>query len=349
MNRESRLNEAGVRLNPFYVWVMSRCDGFCFSIVRGLTMAMVCFVATFFPLMGQEEVSIRAKMHSHSILIGEQTAIDFIIRTSNPEQTYFIKPPDTTIHRAEILRFDFVDTVDVDDRIREITARMVITAFDSTIVEIPAFGVALGDIRDYTQPLFLQVSMPEVDTEHPEKYYGFKAPWVFKLSWRDYLLLLLHSPIFWAVVACSLLFLGFILYSKWKKRQEREPIMPSIPERSPLEIFAAEVETLSTSSLIVDGCYEQFYNQLIESFRIYLESELKWESLELTAPELTSKILSTYPYLQAEYGKKMKIWVEHSQVIRFAQQATSKQYATEDCFSLLEIARKLQQEKNTTL
>ncbi len=349
MNKKSRLNGTEVRLNPFCGWMVSRCDGSCISSVRDLFAVVVCFVATLSPLMGQEEVSIRAKMHSHSILIGEQTAIDFIIRTSNPEQTYFIKPPDTTIHRAEILRFDFVDTVDIDDRIQEITARMVITAFDSTIVEIPAFGVALGDIRDYTEPLFLQVSMPEVDIEHPEKYYGFKAPWILKLSWIDYLLVLLHSPIFWAVVACLLLFLGFILYSKWKKRQEREPIIPSIPERSPLEIFVAEVETLSASSLIVDGYYEQFYNQLIESFRIYLESELKWESLELTALELTSKILSTYPYLQTEYGKKMNIWVEHSQVIRFAQQATSKQYATEDCFSLLEVARKLQQEKNTTL
>ncbi len=122
-----------------------------------------------------QNVGISARIEPGEIQIGEQALIRLKIRTNDLDNTFLIVPPDTALHRAEALAFRVVDTVHLTESLKELSAEMVVTSFDSTLVALPAFGVRVGNEEVYTkEPLYLKVNLPEVDMEHPEEFFWTK-------------------------------------------------------------------------------------------------------------------------------------------------------------------------------
>ena len=146
-----------------------------FKVVAVLFACALCLVSGF-TLRGQD-LSISARLDRGEIAIGEQALLTLKIRTEDLDHTMLLIPPDSALHKAEALSFVTKDTVAINDRVKEITAEMVITSFDSTLVEIPAFGVRLRAKEVYADPLYLKVTVPQVDLSQPEKFYPNKKSW----------------------------------------------------------------------------------------------------------------------------------------------------------------------------
>lgn len=283
------------------------------------------------------QLSISAKLLRSHILIGEQTEIELLIRTSDVDNTFFIPPADTAIHHAEVLDFAFTDTIQVDPQIVELKARMLLTAFDSVVVAIPPFGVALGTQRAYSDPLYLQVTMPEVDLEHPDQYFDYKDPQRLRLTFYDYLMWLLYSPYFWGVIGIVLLVVAYLLFKKWQARPKPERIEPITPP-SFLDEWQAVANSLQQQLSTGVISLEEYYNGLIFGFRHFLSQQIELHTLPLTAAELTQELRQQFPILLPPYEAALQVWVGHSQQVRFALMTCDTTKALTDASTLLSVS-----------
>lgn len=125
-------------------------------------------------LLGQalfaQEATISTTLDRAEIAIGERATVTLKIRTNDLENTGLLLPRELfpqeetqTSGTIEVLHYAILDTVVVDNVVREITAKLVFTAFDSTLLEIPPFGVHIGEQESFSDPLFIKVTAPEVD------------------------------------------------------------------------------------------------------------------------------------------------------------------------------------------
>ncbi len=189
-------------------------------------LCSLCLLLSTLEVQGQN-VSIQAKIDRGEIRTGEQAAIDVVIRTRNLAQTKFYLTED--LRQGEpfvVLEFTPLDTIDIDGKLQEITARMIVTSFDSTLITIPPIIVETPDGQAQTAPLALNVIQPEVDAAHPENFKDIKDPWEVSLRLSDIWEMLYRSPIFWAVVA--LLVVGGLLY-RWRDKLKRAPQPKLVP------------------------------------------------------------------------------------------------------------------------
>ncbi len=239
-----------------------------------------------------QNVSIQGKLQRSEIKTGEHVAVDLIIRTDNLPQTKFYIQEDTSNKDAyTVLEFGAIDTIDIDGRIKEITAVLLLTSFDSTLVSIPPIVVETPTDRAETQPLALKVVQPEVDANHPESFKDIKAPWHVALGIKDWLLYLLSSWIFWLVILLPLsIYLGYLL-RKRLKMDNSEPLQPETAES--LNIWQRTqraLDVLESEKLWEQGAFKEYYTRLIEIFKVYLDESFAWSTMEMTSSELKEKL-----------------------------------------------------------
>ncbi len=246
----------------------------------------LCLLLSTLEVQGQN-VSIQAKIDRGEIRTGEQAAIDVVIRTRNLAQTKFYLTED--LRQGEpfvVLEFTPLDTIDIDGKLQEITARMIVTSFDSTLITIPPIIVETPDGQAQTAPLALNVIQPEVDAAHPENFKDIKDPWEVSLRLSDIWEMLYRSPIFWAVVA--LLVVGGLLY-RWRDKLKRAPqpkLAPPPPIVTPLERCLATLGGLTTERLRVQEDFKAFYSTIVEALKLYMDEVRQWTTAEMTSDEV---------------------------------------------------------------
>lgn len=240
-----------------------------------------------------QNVSIQAKIDRGEIRTGEQAAIDVVIRTNNLAQTKFYLTED--VRKGEpfvVLEFTPLDTIDIDGKLQEITARMIITSFDSTLVTIPPIIVETPDGQAQTAPLALNVVQPEVDTSHPENFKDIKDPWDVPLRLRDIWEIVYHSPIFWGVLC--LFIVGLLLY-RFRDRLKRSPkpeSPPLAPVITPIERCLATLGSLQTETLRKQEDFKVFYSTIVDALKQYMDEVRQWSTAEMTSDEVLA-LLST--------------------------------------------------------
>ncbi|KGN86404.1 hypothetical protein [Porphyromonas sp. COT-290 OH860] len=236
-----------------------------------------------------QNVSIQAQLDRAEIKTGEQAIIDVVIRTDDLARThFFVAENDQEPSRFRILEFGAVDTVQIDDKLREIQAKMLITSFDSTLIVIPPIVVETPSGRAQTEPLALNVIQPEVDLDHPEQFEDIKAPWGVSWGLADILELILRHPAFWII-----LLLAITAYSIYRYRQLPKDVklpVASTPTREitekPLERIERELREIEARAYWRSGAYKQFYSEVIESLKHYIYAVKGWHVLEMTTSEL---------------------------------------------------------------
>lgn len=240
-----------------------------------------------------QEVSIQARLDRAEMMTGQQAVIDVVIRTDNLAQTrFYLSEEEQAEPRFRILNFGAIDTIDLDDRLKEIQAKMLITSFDSTLVVIPPIVVETPTGKAQTEPLALKVVQPEVDLEHPDEFKPIKAPWVPRWRWQDVLLQVLMHPAFWVVL---ILLIGAYSYYRYRKMPPYEfkledpnasASCASQIAETPLERIERELARIEAAAYWQRGAYKQLYTEVIESLKQYIYAVKGWHVLEMTTSEL---------------------------------------------------------------
>jgi hypothetical protein len=163
-----------------------------------------------------------------------------------------------------------------------------LTVFDTGSVFIPPIAFSYRHRQDtlqriaYSNPISLTVLSIPFDPKGDIKDIKppLDAPWKFE----DFL------PFLIALLFLALAAIGYYYYRKWKKQRETGfvPMKPSIP---PGQVALAALRILEDKHLWQQGRVKQYYSEVTEIVRRFLEDQYGVLALESTSDEILSQLL----------------------------------------------------------
>jgi hypothetical protein len=225
-----------------------------------------------------------AKLESNRIVIGDQVKVELQLSVPAGSRVQWPMLLDTLTRNVEILRKSSIDTVSSDKELFTLKQELLLTSFDSGyyVIQPIIFKYSQkGDTITYfteTAPLYLEVQNVKVDQAADIKPIKppLKAPLTFRemLPWIALLLLVT------AIIA------GVWYYLK--KKKQVKPILttrlkPSIP---PYEAAMEAMENLRLKKLWQSGRVKDYYSELTEIVREYIELRFRVRALEMTSSEI---------------------------------------------------------------
>ncbi|QEM06565.1 hypothetical protein DIU31_024750 [Mucilaginibacter rubeus] len=249
------------------------------------TLAMLVLLAGFYQTGRAQNFGAKATLDKKSILIGEQTQLNLSIRFHAKDSIGFPKLADS-IGKIRIVNFKADTAFDKGDQsIETINRHYTITAFDSGTYIIPSyvFKSPVGDLL--TDTLNLDVRTVAVDTT--KAFYDIKQPLAVKYTFWDWL------RDNWKLVTgilLGLIVIGAVVYYLLK-RPKKEVIVEEVKPDIPLHIQALQkLEEIKNKQLWQHDQVKQYYIELSDVVREYLEKRYNIQALEQTSEEIFASL-----------------------------------------------------------
>ena len=252
-------------------------SAFCFSFIL-FTMLILC-IPTF---VQSQEVRAVAGLDSNHILIGDWLRLHLDVQHPNNTVVAFPNLPDS-INGIQIVKREQPKRSHSGDTISE-SVTFVITAFDSGMHIVPSIPVQYmvnGDTsRKYVQtsPQVFVVGTIAIDTSKEIK--DIKPPLTVGISFAEILPYLIALAILAGIV-------WLISYIR-KKHRRGESLIPEAP-KLPANVVALEaLRILEAERVWQRGLVKDYYSQLTDILRMYIERRFTVAAMEMTSDEILS-------------------------------------------------------------
>ena len=288
-----------------------------------------------------QNLSIQGKLNRSEIKTGEQAVIDLTIRTNNlPQTQFYLKEEAQKEAPYTVIALVPVDTVDISSRIKEISAKLVLTSFDSTLITIPPIIAKTPTDSAETAPMGLKVIQPEVDSKHPSNFKDIKAPWDVSLSLKDWLILILSSWIFWVVIAVLVgFYIAYRVFNYYQSKKANPTPQIQVRELSLIEKTEAALLQLEQQQLIEQELFKEFYSELITIFKFYLNESYSWTTTEMTSNELMKQMSSVE--LSSSEQEMLRLVLTEADLSKFAKYTPSSDNARLALSQIRQLVREL--------
>ena len=288
-----------------------------------------------------QNLSIQGKLNRSEIKTGEQAVIDLTIRTNNlPQTQFYLKEEAQKEAPYTVIALVPVDTVDISSRIKEISAKLVLTSFDSTLITIPPIVAKTPTDSAETAPMGLKVIQPEVDSKHPSNFKDIKAPWDVSLSLKDWLILILSSWIFWVVIAVLVgFYIAYRVFNYYQNKKANPTPQIQVRELSLIEKTEAALLQLEQQQLIEQELFKEFYSELITIFKFYLNKSYSWATTEMTSNELMKQMSSAE--LSSSEHEMLRLVLTEADLSKFAKYTPSSDNARLALSQIRQLVREL--------
>ena len=248
---------------------------------------------------------VKAEIDTTSIRIGEQ----FQLKISVDETQNVIIP------KIQLKGLEVIDSTRIDTIKNSLIRRYILTGFDSGAFYIPQQQIFVKNQAFLTDSLLINIATIAIDTAKVKKFpikSIKKEPYTFD-DFRIYIYLIL------AILAI----IGFWIY--WfviRKRKETEDA-PSYRTLPPFEEAILRLNELDEKLLWQNNKIKEYYSELTEIVRGYIERELKVPALENTTDEVLAMI-KDFKNLDSietskETIKKLKDLLREADLVKFAK------------------------------
>lgn len=248
---------------------------------------------------------VKAEIDTTNIRIGEQ----FQLKISVDETQNVIIP------KIQLKGLEVIDSTRIDTIKNSLIRRYILTGFDSGAFYIPQQQIFVKNQAFLTDSLLVNVATIAIDTTKVKKFpikSIKKEPYTFD-DFRIYIYLIL------AILAI----IGFWIY--WfviKKRKETEDA-PTYRTLPPFEEAILRLNELDEKLLWQNNKIKEYYSELTEIVRGYIERELKVPALENTTDEVLAMI-KDFKNLDSietskETIKKLKDLLREADLVKFAK------------------------------
>ena len=253
---------------------------------------ILLLISRVWPALHAQEAYVDAKLDTTDILIGDQ--IKLHINFSIPLDYRVIWPfyKDTLAAGIEIISQTPVDTVISEkDKLVNMMQSLTITAFDSGSYYIPPVRILYQPIDDTSFrevssiPMYLKVHTMDVDTAQAIK--AIKAPIGAPLTFAEILPWLLV-----ALAAAAVIFLAIYIIRRRKNKQPIFQLRPK-PVLPPYIVAINGLEALKKKKLWQAGLTKDFYTELTDILRIYIEGRYGVQAVEMTTDEIMDGMKNT--------------------------------------------------------
>ena len=248
---------------------------------------------------------VKAEIDTTNIRIGEQ----FQLKISVDETQNVIIP------KIQLKGLEVIDSTRIDTIKNSLIRRYILTGFDSGAFYIPQQQIFVKNQAFLTDSLLINIATIAIDTAKVKKFpikSIKKEPYTFD-DFRIYIYLVL------AILAI----IGFWIY--WfviRKRKETEDA-PTYRTLPPFEEAILRLNELDEKLLWQNNKIKEYYSELTEIVRGYIERELKVPALENTTDEVLAMI-KDFKNLDSietskETIKKLKDLLREADLVKFAK------------------------------
>lgn len=261
------------------------------------------FSLVFTSLFAQE---VEVKVDTMNIRIGEQ----FNYQISINDTANVIVPELQDLKGLEIVENISMDTIKAN-----LIKRYVLTGFDSGAYYIPSQQVFVRGRSFLTDSLLINVATIAIDTTK-NKMFPIKS-----IQGEPYTLDDFIPYLIWVLLGVIII-VGIIFYLKTRKKKEviEDEEIPTLP---PFEEALERLHKLDEKLLWQNNQVKQYYIELTEIVRAYIEKELKIPALESTTEDLIetirdfndAKTINT----SRESIRKLKELLREADLVKFAK------------------------------
>lgn len=233
----------------------------------------VLFLLAAITVFGQNK-QVQASIDSTKIRIGSQFNLTLKAKVDTSARVNF--PEGKTFGSLEVLQSYPIDTIK-DGAMYELVKKYGLTQFDSGRYVIPSLPVIINNKSIRTDSLLVEVRNIEVDTLK-QKMFDIKPVLEAK-----------SDTAFWYWLLAILVGLGAAAYGVWwylKKRKKPAPKAAKEVFVSPIEKATIELQNLEKKELLQKGAVKDYYSELTNIARTYIEEAIHVPAMESTTSEL---------------------------------------------------------------
>jgi len=273
------------------------------------------FVFNLFLTAGISAQNAEIKIDTNSILLGDQIKLKLQINVPKNAKVTFPDLKDTITQNIEIVNSGKIDTLpDVRNNTTTYSQDLTITGFDSGYFAIPPFRFSYlldKDTTTYyaeTQAQLLEVK--KVATNEQADIKDIKEIFEAPLTFREIL------PYIIGVLVLLILIVLVVTY--WKKYKKSGSLSIIKKPEIPAHIEALQAfENLKKKKLWQNNFVKEYYSELTDILRKYIERALSVNALELTTEETIDALKKTS--LNENNSLIIKQVLELSDLVKFAK------------------------------
>ncbi|GLU43380.1 hypothetical protein [Allomuricauda sp. NBRC 101325] len=232
------------------------------------------------PLVGlaQSSPNVSVDVDTLSIKIGEQIQYAITVEADSLDVVHF--PEGQTFSPLETVEAIMADTIKNNEKV--ILQKIYsLTQFDSGAYTIPPQRIAINEQPFFTDSFQVKVADVAVDTTK-QKMYDIKPLIEVERSRAKLWLTILYIFIGLAIVGG--LVYWFFLRKKPLTEEEKVALLP------PYDRAILELKKLENSRYLIQDEYKQYYSELTNIVRMYLEEDVHVSAMESTTSELINKL-----------------------------------------------------------
>lgn len=267
-------------------------------------------------------VQVTATVDSVDVKQGALRRVDVeVVQPSAIVARWLSDPVDSTHRVVEIqpgVEINYsgpVDTVDLGNDRLQLRRTLLVQPWDSGEVVINNLGIVSGLDTFRSNPIVLKVYTADVDTmttvhafmpeaTQPRHFWDWVPDWLYDYWWAVLL----------GLVAIGAGIVSYILYRKGGLRQVLSTPVKPVP---PYEKAITQLNILRTRQLCEKGQEKEYYTELTEILRQYLEGRFGIYAMEMTTPQIKRAVYATVTEKSA--SAMMNEILEMADYVKFAR------------------------------
>ncbi len=269
---------------------------------RSIITSLIIFFSFGF-LFAQNPIEMQ--VDTTNIRIGEQ--LTYKITVDKQENVLFPKLILDSLQKVELVKELKIDTTE-----NKYIKKYILTSFDSGRYMIPKQKVLIKNKKYLIDSLFIDVATVKVDTLK-QGLFPIKAVKKQPIIFDDY------KNYLWIGLAILALLIFLLWYFVFRKKKE-EVIVPSIP---PYQLAVERLSVLDSKKLWQNNKVKQYYIELTDILRSYVENEYNIPALESTTDELIASIndfnKTSDINLPKETVKSLQKLLQEADLVKFAK------------------------------
>jgi len=297
-----------IQTNRINKWLL-RCLMFCISVLS-------------FSGISQSIPLINSEIDTTFIKIGDQLKFKVVVEVDSTDMVIF--PEGQTFSPLETVEAFATDTTRKNDRIT-LMKTYALTQFDSGSYKLPAQRIEINGKGYFTDSLMVDVATVPVDTL-AQKMYDIKPLIEVQKSNSEFWMVLLLIVVVLALIGGLLYW--FVFRDKPLTEEEKQALLP------PYDRALLELKKLDNSKYLIKDEYKQYYSELTDIVRSYLEEDVHVSALESTTDELITKLEMMTDAgeldLDKDTIKQFKSILQTADLVKFAKSKPPSTVAQQD-------------------
>lgn len=283
------------------------------------------------------QVDVEATIDSIETLIGKHVHVTLktIVKEKSKVDFPAFKPLENVIPGVEVLGRSDEQVQQRDNGFLERSVVYTLTSFEDTLYYLPPFVVKVDGKPYKSKSLALKVITLEVDTLHPEKFFGPKDVQENPFQWSDW------SMVFWlSILMVILSIVGYYLYLRLRDNKPIVSHLRIVKRLLPHQKAMKEIERLKADHIVTSEDSKEYYTKLTDTLRKYMEERYGFNAMEMTS----SEIIEHLSRQDSQSLDELRVLFQTADLVKFAKYSTLINENDANLVSAIDFINKTKQE-----